>query len=316
MSGDQETIKSKCKICTKLIYNNGTTCCTCHNNFHIRCTQYKTKDFYKLKANTNYNFQCIYCELYKCGKCSKAVFDNDNAVQCDCSDCKKWFHLRCSPFSKTQYSTIQNGHTLHTWICQICYKFPFSAVTNENLHKLFTITDKLEQHTFKQLEKSDHFYDICSICNRKHTKNKTNKGILCNLCKHIVHRKCSGIPLNELLLNKASILENWACMTCMKDMLPFTSLEQDDLFKLTFNSNVNCRCKVSSNSISRDNRFRFTKILENSNHNFGPDPDNILVESLELKPIFDYYTPHEFHKLIQKLPNAPKRFSLLHSNIH
>ena len=30
---------------------------------------------------------------------------------------------------------------------------------------------------------------------------------------------------------------------------------------------------------------------------------------------FNYYTPHEFHKLLEKIPKRNKHFSLLHTNI-
>ena len=311
------TRSTKCKTCNKYITDRQSNhaCDNCHNFFHIRCTHYKVKEFQKLISNPNFKFKCTFCMFYKCGKCSKPVFEDDNALQCD-SECKEWFHLRCTTISKTQYVLFQNNENTDTWICYNCYVFPFSQLNNIDFIKLFADTNKIEQKTSKLTDDKILFYDNCSVCNRKIMKNKIKKGIFCGFCKHIVHRKCSGVSLNELITNSSNFLENWACITCMQTYLPFTNLERDELFKLTFNSNTNCQCKISCNSMRRDNIFRFFNHIDNNkDKTYGPDPDNYLGTTLNLKPHFDYYTPHDFHKLIKNMSDPQKGFSLLHTNI-
>jgi exonuclease III len=49
--------------------------------------------------------------------------------------------------------------------------------------------------------------------------------------------------------------------------------------------------------------------------NHGPDPHNLLEEFYNLKPDFNYYDIHNFHKLTNNLPKSKQRFSLFHTNI-
>ena len=96
-------------------------------------------------------------------------------------------------------------------------------------------------------------------------------------------------------------------------MFPFQGKLTDDLIKATgYNSNFDCTCKNNTSvnaTIDRSNVFRYDYYLDNDK--YGTDADNLInVNS-------DYYSVHDFHKLIRKNQNrnASKIFSVCHTNI-
>ena len=56
--------------------------------------------------------------------------------------------------------------------------------------------------------------------------------------------------------------------------------------------------------------------IENIDKCFGPDAYDQIDQCIDLKPNFDYYQNHDFHKFIRNIPRKNKNiFSLLYSNI-
>ena len=313
-----QNIGSKCRICIKLIYDKqcNAQCCECLNIFHIRCSQYKVKDFEKLRLNTDFKFVCSYCISCKCEKCSKPIFNNDNKLQCEASDCKKWYHLKCTPISLKDLNSHKMMNTEISWSCKDCINFPFSTLNEKNFKTMVTQDDKTERKISKLLEDGLVCDPHCSVCKRKIVKNKLKKGLYCRSCKHIIHRKCSHIPLTELNSSKSNHLDNWECLPCMKIKFPFTDIDLDIVLEQTFNSNFDCKCQTSCSSLTRDHVFSYSKYVSSlEEKNYGPDAQNQIDRNMDLQTNFDYYIPHDFHKLIKKLPTPNKHFSLLHTNI-
>ena len=67
---------------------------------------------------------------------------------------------------------------------------------------------------------------------------------LCNLCYHF---NCISLTLADYKYFKSSSL-GWNCQTCSKSIFPFHSIEDNELVKLSFNSNLSCLC--SKNTVS------------------------------------------------------------------
>ena len=143
-----QNLGSKCKICTKLVYDKqcNAQCCECQNILHTRCSQYKVKDFEKLKLNTDFKFVCLYCISFKCEKCSKPIFNNDNKLKCEASDCRKWYHLKCTSMSLKDLNLHKMTNTAVSWCCKDCINFPFPTLNENNFKTMVTQDDKTERN--------------------------------------------------------------------------------------------------------------------------------------------------------------------------
>ena len=80
----------KCTSCNKVVRDNDDSICCddCLRWIHRRCAKINKADFIKICKNSNIPFTCIFCLKYRCGKCEKPVYQEDNAIQCDHSECK------------------------------------------------------------------------------------------------------------------------------------------------------------------------------------------------------------------------------------
>ena len=202
-----------------------------------------------------------------------------------------------------------------SWICNDCINFPFSSLNENNFKKMVIQNDKTEKIMSKLLDDSLIFDSECSVCKGKIIKDKLKKGLYCRSCRHIIHRKCSQIPLHELN-SKTDCLRNWECLPCMKIKFPFIDIDLDTILGQTFNSNFDCKCQTSCKSLTRDHVFSYSKYVNNlEEKNYGPDRQNQIDRTLDLQTNFNYYVPHEFHKMINNLPKTNKHFSVFHTNI-
>ena len=125
-----------------------------------------------------------------------------------------------------------------------------------------------------------------------------------------MHRKCSGISSHDLNTQKIEVFESWECQVCMTDKFPFNETIQIDLIKLSFNSNFDCSCLTTSKFVQRGNIFNFSSLNYNENE-YGPDPENFVDKSFELNLKFDYFTNHDFHKLIRHLAHVLCNITLM-----
>ena len=121
---------TKCIKCSKKFLNKGQNliCCdNCSGLQHMKCAGLKLKEFHKIINDPNSKFLCTYCENFKCGKCSKPVYDgqNVNSIECSVEGCGTWYHLKCTEFTLAEY--IDQNSRLHTnpWFCPLCTTIPF-----------------------------------------------------------------------------------------------------------------------------------------------------------------------------------------------
>ena len=296
---------SKCKICTKIVKNgqNSISCDGCNNWFHQKCSRISNKEFKIFCTNKNKKYFCDFCQNFPCGNCKHPVFNNQNALSCDC--CQNWYHLKCTSISLHTYNSYKTAPDTW-WVCKNCHVFPFSDVSNQNLVNLFygkpTFADYTEALTSSSTIQK--YNSTCSVCNRKITNKKIHKALPCHSCMCFIHRKCSGITLSDLNNLPKEVFTNWRCPYCYKETFPFQNENVSDLLKLTFNSNFDCPCQY----VTFDNNVNI-----GFDDRFGPDPDNMINKSVNLNVNFDYYSAHSFHKLSKHLND--RTFSVFHSNI-
>ena len=142
-----------------------------------------------------------------------AIFLLKKKASIYCDLCYKWIHLKCSGLKRLQ----------------------LQPPTNRSKSSIL----------FRQTETLDN---TCSVCNKKVRQH--TKGISCLGCNHIIHKKCSklsGIDLKEIHSN----MRYWECIPCKNNKFPFSSVEDNEVTKYSFNSDYKRKCghkKVNYNS--------------------------------------------------------------------
>lgn len=307
-----------CLKCRKIIYENqNSICCdSCNHWVHLRCSGLKKKEFKVLCNNSTSTFTCLFCQNYKCGKCCKPVFNHHNALCCDNSDCKRWFHLKCTKVSLEKYKQFSNGSITDDWICIDCYLPPFDSFNNLEIHEFFGNTP-----LFNVDINLNHYDRKCPICIRDVHATKVHKSIPCKSCMRLTHRKCSGLLLKELNALVSKDLTHWECKVCIQDKFPFSNLEPGNLLKMAFNSNFDCICKEREHDFSENKEYILnytTFSIDDDDSKFfeGPDPDNNIQKTYQINFKFGYYNFHSFHKAVKSFTENFKRtFSVFHTNI-
>ena len=188
----------KCIKCAKLCLEgqNCIQCDKCDGWIHLKCSGIRLKDFKNMTKNTE--FVCIFCTNYPCGKCSKPVYNTQNAINCSIDVCSKWFHLRCTPFSLADYLNRKSRlHTEH-WFCPDCMGMPFNDLTDIEFCEFIHDELKLREY-FNILAGNTDFSNKCSVCNKRVNDDQKPKCIPCISCNCLVHKKCSNIKLTDLL---------------------------------------------------------------------------------------------------------------------
>ena len=234
---------TRCLECTKIIKRKEVIRCqNCRRQIHFKCAKVKACDKVHILNNPNYQYYCEYCLHYKCGKCDKPVYNDNNSLQCE-AGCMKWYHLRCTNISLAQYNEFNSAQTSLPWYCTNCHSEPFRNVNDNELFNLFH-ENHLEIFTIEQT--NIKMYDLtCSICSRKIHTNKASKGLPCNSCSCLVHRKCSGLSNYEINHLKPADLVHWECMNCRCDKFACTPITDEELISHSFNSNFDCTCQTT-----------------------------------------------------------------------
>ena len=122
----------ECNNCSVKLPTNlrDIICATCLKNFHIKCTNLKSKNhFFQLKNNGT-PWICHKClptplpKRVKCGDCKKTIPKNNIGIICN--SCNKNFHSHCSGISLQKYCELSN------WLCDSCTisELPFSDLDN------------------------------------------------------------------------------------------------------------------------------------------------------------------------------------------
>ena len=135
----------------------------------------------------------------------------------------------------------------------------------------------------------------CGSCRKPVQKN--NALIQCSLCNKFFHSKCSKITFNEF-----ARMFSWECTSCCSKILPFSSLEREDLC-----ATLQAKDIPFGDHITHNPSFRIQSLLDdirdhNNYHSFDYVCD--LTNS-------KYYTPSEF--LASKF--SKDSFSMFHINI-
>ena len=150
----------------------------------------------------------------------------------------------------------------------------------------------------------------------KSQKSEIRKALTCKTCMSLVHRRCSGISNYDLCHLKTTHFLHWECSTCQSDKFAFNSIVDCELVKESFNSNFDCSCLISCPSLTIKRNLLLEMAKFDKDEKYGPDPENNIDKNFNLNVDFDYYTLHQFHKLVKDLNEKRKiYFSIYHSNI-
>ena len=139
----------------------------------------------------------------------------------------------------------------------------------------------------------------CSICSRTVAKN--HRAIECDLCKRWVHIKCNYITPTQYESLKVDVT-NWYCINCMKEAIPFSNSNDDNLKLILQGKNLQLISETNQENKENQNAQLFKEIdqIKITNNT------NITNESL-------YYTVSELNSKTQK--SKQNNLSALHLNI-
>ena len=136
--------------------------------------------------------------------------------------------------------------------------------------------------------------------------------MICSLCNLCYHFNCTSLTLADYKYFKSSSL-GWTCQICSQSTFPFHSIEDNELVKLSYNSNLSCLCsKNSVNAILEDLPVLQTiSNIGNIPHLSNSDPES----NTPSKVNFNYIDIHKFHCSPEINSCSNKAFSLLNCNI-
>ena len=156
---------------------------------------------------------------------------------------------------------------------------------------------------------------LCTLCNRH--VHSHSYSLICAICTCYTHLNClPNVNKNDCLYTNRDS-NNWFCMSCMKQALPFNHFEDDDEFYNAINEPKNAEGKIFS-MIER----KFSNISEISNYDetdnplSSNDPDvNFLNEQSDSLEQCCYYTESRFHSMCDNFNVNSKNLSLMHVNV-
>ena len=211
-----------------------------------------------------------------CGECNKFIPARIRIIKCD--TCNKFFHVKCCGINHKTFHSIKQSND---WHCKTCAKNVSDTATHESI--------KFKANNVKPAKKVK-----CGKCH-KHIPVHL-RVINCDSCKTFLHVKCSGTN-QKSFLDKKLKNENWLCFTCTTNVLPFSHIDNNELFLELEN-----KTKLLNSTPS----FTIQSLLdEMPGQNF--ETDEFMGETITSK----YFTPAEL--LQAKLPK--NKFSMLHINI-
>ena len=105
------------------------------------------------------------------------------------------------------------------------------------------------------------------------------RDVICDFCKTYYHVQCSGISKASFLLLKQKG-EHWKCFDCMANVLPFSHIDNNELF---------LEMENKTELIDTTPSFTIQSLLDKMpGQNF--ETDKFMSESISSK----YFTPSEF----------------------
>ena len=312
-------ISTNCIKCKKIVLDNqNSICCDdCDGWLHLKCSGLTLKEHKKLGNDKKSTFKCKFCIKYKCGKCDKPVYQTQNGVMCDSDHCQTWFHLKCTRFTLAEYMDKKSRLHSDHWYCPNCTCIPFSELPQNEFMNLQNDDKRLKEY-FSYVTSDSHFTEKCTICEKKVYRTHIKKSFPCTSCKAYIHRKCTGIPLSDMLQGKPHQFKYWNCKSCISKHFPLTDLDDSEVNKLSFDSNFQCKCLDKGENTPLDccETFKLadTFLPKDSPFIFGPNPNIDL--SYDINANCNYYSNHDFHKLTKSYKDKEKKpFTALHTNI-
>lgn len=152
-------------------------------------------------------------------------------------------------------------------------------------------------------------YPNCPYCQQQVSEN--SKAIECDSCFQWYHFKCSGLTIKQYN-HYCSIEDLWFCLRCRNLIFPFNSITDNNLLKLTFNSNTTCCCSKKISRLRLENLSNLEVISSISNvPNLG---ESDIDEQISHKINFNYYSTHDFHNN-SEISGLKNSLSFLHCNI-
>ena len=155
--------------------------------------------------------------------------------------------------------------------------------------------------------------DNCPICNRKISIH--SKTVKCPVCASYVHIKCITLNFEEQndIAEKSDL---WYCTSCISEIFPFNTIENDTLFLSEIN-------KFSySERLAEVSDILFQPFELNNNDSYSPlfdiDPDIHFFNKIDYQigSNCDYYMEDTFHSNLNHSYNSQGYpFSLCHLNI-
>ena len=309
---DNKLDEEKCRKCWNRVgTRHKSICCDiCNKWFHYKCSKLSKDEFQGFVSNPDKIWRCSFCKIYRCHKCSLIINRKQNCICCDI--CNNWLHLKCTGLSISEFKEIGKLGNTNKWFCKFCIgeSLPFASLDNKQFDKLFNIARKKVNKLRTPIP--NQYHKFCNIC-KKHN-NLIDKAIPCFMCKNLIHRKCTKLPVKYL--DEKLNSNEYLCISCSKDTFPFFDYENESLIAESFNSNYDCICKEMNLSQHETNDnyeilLNLNKLSFNEHNKYSElDPDEGIINLNNFK----YYSTHSFHKLI-KNTNLNHCFSLLHTNV-
>ena len=106
----------------------------------------------------------------------------------------------------------------------------------------------------------------------------------------------------------------WICQLCISTVFPFNSIDNREILKQSYNSNMNCLCshKITNSNLEHLPTFQVTSEINNIPHLTNIDPE----ANIPSKVNFNYFNTHDFHCSPDlQSSNSQKSFSILNCNI-
>ena len=180
---------------------------------------------------------------FNCGNCNKLI-----PIRMRIIKCQIFFHVKCCGINHKTFNSIKQLN--NDWNCDKCVKLiPNSDKILTCKHVTgckLTISNTISNTNSKRKGK-------CGKCLK--IMRDDVKCIGCDVCTKYFHLKCSGSSKNNFLRIK-NFNEKWNCSKCLFNILPFSKLDNNDLYLEIQNSLL-----LDSDLINRTPSFSIQSLL-------------------------------------------------------
>ena len=149
---------------------------------------------------------------------------------------------------------------------------------------------------------------FCPICKTKWRKNQAS--IQCSLCKNWVHHnnrnKCSHLNDSEFAILTNSVEKDWSCFNCDKNNLPFSDLDDQQLFLTSYGFDDFISDDISL--LPNNETVKFVNDCDKITDTLDIDSDSNFPNIVNSK----YYNIKEFNGI---KPDSSSCFSITHVNL-